>query len=318
MPLFFRIVSLSFTYILLFGFASPCAQLSEQEVDREIVLEVFKVSRVSKHILLPIDIKGKRYHFFLDTAATITGYDTSLRSLLGDFGRSAVLHTIDGEKRIPLFRPPSARLGHLDLPTDKPVLCMDLGKLRDLCKEEIHGLLGMDFLKDRVFRINFDRGEVAFLQSVVSRPGVRIPINSEHFDVPQVKMTIPGFQKQENFLVDTGLVGNDSGCLRAEIFDAIAEQHLLTHAGRSRSETILGSGSAQQGLVKAVSLGNHCHKNLRFSRAKVSLLGMNYWSRYIVTFDFPNRAIYLQKGQQFDRVSDAMEKASETGQVRKR
>ena len=43
------------------------------------------------------------------------------------------------------------------------------------------------------------------------------------------------------------------------------------------------------------------HADLIFSTSGWNVLGLNYWSRYVTTFDFPGQAIYLKKGARFDQ-----------------
>jgi hypothetical protein len=53
---------------------------------------------------------------------------------------------------------------------------MDLGKLREAAGLKFDGILGMDFLRNHVVRIDFDNDEVNFLRSVGPNPGVRVPV----------------------------------------------------------------------------------------------------------------------------------------------
>lgn len=254
--------------------------------------------------MLPLEIQGKKYPFVLDTGATVTVYDTSLRSLLGEAIQSATLHTPDGEMQVTAYSSPPAKLGHLDLPRMSPVFCMDLGQFRELCSREIYGLLGMDFLEKYVFQLDFDRSEVTFLRSVGSDSGLRVPITF-HNRVPQVRMTLPGLHEQEFFKLDTGYAGIGNGDLHAELFDSLAERGFLNPAGQVESVTTSGSEIVRKGRLLELSLGHFRHKQLLFSRGnKANSLNINYWSRYVVTFDMPNRAIYLKKGGQFDRADE--------------
>jgi hypothetical protein len=77
-------IALCLALALLAGRAPSSTDLPEQASDREAVLERFKLSRDSKILLLPVEVQGKKYSFVLDTGATTTVYDTSLRSILGD------------------------------------------------------------------------------------------------------------------------------------------------------------------------------------------------------------------------------------------
>jgi hypothetical protein len=47
------------------------------------VLAEFDVAKGGDVILLPVRLKGKTYHFAMDTGASLTAYDRSLKPLLG-------------------------------------------------------------------------------------------------------------------------------------------------------------------------------------------------------------------------------------------
>jgi hypothetical protein len=288
------ILALSFGVFLPVGSAHINAELSENTSRRETVLERFQLSKESKILLLPVDINGKKYSFVLDTGSTITFYDTALRSVLGDPVRSGTIHTPTGEKSTILFRPPAAKVRRFNLPTKSYVACVDLGKWRELLKEEIYGVLGMDFLIEHVFCIDFGRAEVTFLRSLGPDPGVRIPITFED-NVPRVEVTFPGQKEREKCVVDTGYIGTD-GNLRSVLFDDLVKRGFVTLVGQSKSETISGSGNTKRGRVETISLGNFRHNNLLFARSKLSNLSLYYWAEYgVVTFDFPNKTMYLKK-----------------------
>ena len=61
-----------------------------------------------------------------------------------------------------LYSPPTARVGSLPL-TNDPVLCRDLTLLRDACGRPFYGFAGIDFLKDWIIRINFDKERLDIL-----------------------------------------------------------------------------------------------------------------------------------------------------------
>jgi hypothetical protein len=156
----------------------------------------------------------------------------------------------------------------------------------------------MDFLSKHIFRIEFDRGEVTFLRSPGPDAGQKCAVQSHGF-YWLIAMDIPGLDRPEHFLVDTGESGFGSGRLRAEAFAALAKRSQLMVAGEAKHLTASGVREERQGRVDAVSLAGFRHEKLIFGEAKASVLGLNYWSRYVVTFDFPHHTIYLKKGRRF-------------------
>lgn len=301
MPRLRRMVVSCIISCLLAGCGCPNTDLPEQKSTEKCVLERFIVSRDNSYILLPLVIKGKKYDFILDTGAGLTVYDESLRYLLDKPVQQNIMLTPHGDFLAALFLSPPARLGHFGLRAMSPVLCLDLAAFRDYCSKDVYGLLGMDFLRGQVLRIDFDRSEVTFLQSADNDSGVRFPLTFHNY-IPEVQLTIPGLPQQESFQVDTGFASLGSGSIRADVFDALAKRGILKLAGQTTALTLSGPRNISKGFVENIGFGPFRHKKLLFTRTlNANYLGIEYWSRYVVTFDFPNKALYLKESRQFDR-----------------
>ncbi|HWG45515.1 MAG TPA: PDZ domain-containing protein [Gemmataceae bacterium] len=295
-----RLASFFLASALLAGIGCLGGESLRHEDALPPVLDCFKISTDGGPLLLPVEIQGKSYPFMLKTGASRTIYASLLRPLLGKTIQSNQMRMSDRDITVTFCQPPAAKLGHLDLPKKSPVVCMDLGKMREVSGEKISGLLGMDFLSKHVFRIDFDRGEVTFPPSAGPDAGQRLPIVFVNH-LPHVMVEIPGLPARENFVVDTGMAGYVSGDLRREAFTALAKQGKLAIAGQTLTETPAGTGTEQIGRIEAISLADYRHEKLLFSKSHQNALGLNYLSRFVVTFDFPNGAIYLKKGRQYDR-----------------
>ncbi len=277
----------------------PAAQLA----DAEEVIERFSIPKDSSLILLPATIKEKRYRLVLDTGASWTVYDKPLWSLLG---KTKALQKIENARKnitVPRFDPPDARLGKLSLPKDRLVVGADLKEVRENSGEDIHGILGMDFLKRHIFRMDFDRGEIVFLRRVGPDPGQRLAVTLRH-DLPYVRINLPGLKEAEEFILDTGYArggGYEGGWLRKATFDALIKSGKMISGGNIAFAGLAGSQTTQYGWLDVLSFAGNTHNNLVFHEGEVSLLGLDVLSRYVVTFDFPHQAIYLKKGRQFDK-----------------
>lgn len=282
-----------------------CLERSEsaaQLADAEEVIERFSISKDSHcWILLPVAIKGKRFRLVLDTGANWTVYDKPLWCLLG---KKKALQITDENITVPCFDQPDARLGRLTLPKDSLVLGSDMKELREEFGEDIHGILGMDFLKRYIFRMDFDRGEVVFLRKVGPDPGQRLAVTLKD-DRPYVRINLPGLKEPENFILDTGFArgigGCDGGCLRKPTFEALIKSGKLKLRGNYRFVGFAGGQMKGYGWLDALPFAGNTHKNLSFTEKEHSSLGLDVLSRYVVTFDFAHQAIYLKKGRQFDK-----------------
>lgn len=302
-----------FVLSLLIFFIWLDLKFSRQTSTREIALERFNFSRFSWP-LLPVEIQGRKYPFTLDTGASISGFDLSFYSLLGEPVQSKIMLSFESKIITKIFFSPAAKLGHFIFPKRSPVFCGDFKKWLMPSGENVYGVLGMDFLKEQIFQIDFDRREVTFLRTVGLDPGVRIPILLDDAGIPQVQLRIPGLMRPEAFQIDTGDIGVSDGVLRTELFDYLCKQRKLKAVGNGKSFRLSSASGIVKvdgvyenslGCVDDISIGPFRHHNLLFRRlSQESSLGIEFWSRYKVTFDFPNGAIYLKRGCEFYRTNN--------------
>jgi hypothetical protein len=285
-------------FVLLLGPSLRAFEQPQKAGETETVLERFKVAKDGDMVLLPVEIQGKRYKFVLDTGSSNTVYDTSFRSLLGKPIKSEKASTVGQEISVSIFRSPKAKLGKLSLPKDSEVVCADIRNLGEVSGDQVDGLLGMDFLRQQIFRIDFDKGEVTFLRSIGPFPGQRVPVKF-HWNYPLVMAETPRVRGQIPFLVDTACdIG--SGRLEADLFSHLDRLGGVNIDGVCRTLGLSGEQCNRFGWIESLSLEGFQHKKLLFTEGRINVLGIDYWARYVVTFDFPHRAIYLKKGRQFD------------------
>lgn len=267
----------------------------------EAVVERFPIPKGGALLLVPVELKGKTYRFALDTGCSGSVYDDSLAPLLGEPVSTQVVRTADGVVRRPLYPSPDARLGGLSLRTGSPVITTDLRRVREAVGEEVYGCVGMDFLSRHVFRVDPDKGEVVFLRSAGPAAGDRVPTTIRN-NVPFVRARVAGLAEPETFLVDTGAYsGGGTGLLRAEAFDELVRRGKVTPIDTALSVSLSGQSVRRRGRAAEVELAGHRHPGLILTAAGRSYLGLNYWSRYVATFDFAAGSIYLRKGSRFDR-----------------
>jgi hypothetical protein len=260
----------------------------------EAVLERFAVAQGGMLLLLPVELKGRKLSFAIDTGASSCVVDSSLTPLLGEPLRTEAVATSDGVARLQFFPPPEALVGRLSLRTGSPVIATDLRRLREISGEEVYGFIGMDFLAQHVLRIDPDRGEVTFLRSAGPEPGRRVPLAFEG-NVPYVQVRLAGMDEPQPFLVDTGCSpGGGTGLLQAATFDALARGGQVKVTGRTAGQSLSGVAQRQRGRVREMTLADFRHADLIFSASQRNILGVTYWRRYVATFDFPAGAIYLR------------------------
>jgi hypothetical protein len=266
----------------------------------EPVLERFQIAKGGSLLLLPVRLKEKRLLFALDTGASCSVYDSSLIPLLGKPLREDEVGTSDGVTRVRFFRSPDAMLGRLTLRTDSPVIAVDLGSVREATGEDVYGFIGMDSLARYVIRIDPDHGEIVFLQTPGPDPGQRLPLGSEN-QLPCVLIRLSGLDEPQRFIVDTGCVpGGGTGLMQSQIFNTLVAQRKIEGVGVTSGQSLSAVAERQRGTVEEISLAGYRHANLIFSASVRNILGLNYWLRYSVTFDFPRGELYLKKSRMFD------------------
>ncbi len=159
----------------------------------------------------------------------------------------------------------------------------------------------MDFLGKHVFRIDPDRGEVIFLRSAGLDPGRRLPMTLQD-NIPYVGVQVSGMDEPQAFQVDTGASsGGGSGLMKVGTFDLLAKQGKIKPTDNALAQSLSGMTLRRRGKLEEISLAGHRHADLIFSASPRNVLGLNYWSRYVATFDFPGGAIYLKRGSRFDQ-----------------
>jgi hypothetical protein len=265
----------------------------------QVTSQTFEFRPRAGLILLPVSVDGKLYDFALDTGFQRTVFDLSLRAKLGkSLGFVLFNDSVMAEE----FKWPAARLGDMDLVSEERVECLDLSELRSKTGQEFYGVLGMDWLQHRAFEIDFDKGRVSFLGSNSLPPSLLSRGTPIQFVESQARIDaeVAGLGSVE-FLIDTGYVGQfhlnpkDFARLKPEKGKKNARLGETWQLGR-------GSKSTEVGAVEFLKLGDFSYEWPIFYKNPYDgdrLLGLEIWSRHVVIFDFPNRVLYLRKGERF-------------------
>jgi len=306
------LVSLCFCIFLFAGCATIPDSYSDTCTEPEVLAE-FKIEGGAKPILLPVTLDGEEYLFCLDTGSTTTIFDASLKDKLGKRflwpkkGKAAGGKTIEAE----LFRIPQAYLGPLNMRDCGLIAVIDLELLSPALARKAQGIIGMDFLKKYVVRIDFDTATVSFLKSKRDTGIFSFlqPEKNEHPEwgqplsikyeflsgLPLVKGRIAD-DIPVNFMIDTGhVIPKVDGNLKSRIFNNIS----------SKVELKTKKDSNKTAVIDNFSIGSFEYRDAIFHESNYSSLGMGFLRRHLVTFDFPNRQMYLKKGRYFDRPTNA-------------
>ena len=297
------VLGLSFFVLLLTcGCADEPKSTSEGPTDQNLLAE-FKIAKGGDPILLPVRFKDKEYLFCLDTGSSHTVFDTSLERELGNAKRIERMITLGNPIMAEVFDAPEAFLGPLNLQDCGEVTCIDLKMLSLVVGKKISGAIGMNFLKKYIVQIDFDKGTLSFLQPAEgqhSHWGKELAINYDSLGWPHITCNILDGIKVD-FMIDTGY--NTTGALDRKIFEQIlSEKELKT------SEMLFATASGvirkREMRIDSLSVRSFEYQDLIFDEANWSCLGLSFLSRHIVTFDFPNSRIYLEKGKGFKKIDE--------------
>lgn len=245
-----------------------------------------KFDKDSLAVVMPVRLAGASSPFFVDTGATITALDSRFRDKLGVSIKTVTVNTPDGRAEMEVFRLPHASAAGESLSGVNEVLCMDFSRLRAVVGINFYGVIGMDFLRHHIVRLDFDRGELSFLARVANTSDTSFALDVSPTQPPSITLDIAG-AGEVVFILDTGASG--AGSVDARVGALLLKKGAGTATGPIESESVLGSSTSSAICVKEISLGGFRHRGLVFERGSANVLGLAFLQRYIVTLDFPRK-----------------------------
>lgn len=299
-----NIISGFFVIILLISTAPLSAVEPRKVIDPVSIIEKIDAAGDGVGVLsLPVTINDKTYRFILDTGSAGVVYDVSFRSILGKSKKNEKVNSEAGIFELAAFDSPEAFIGKIRLKTTSNVVMSDLKSIREWSGVDYYGVIGMSFLRKHILKIDFDKGEVLFLKSLEKDPGQALAISYQH-GVIYTEALLPGLEPKEKFLIATGSDTNVSGTISNRDINMLTTSHMAKRLS-SNQESISLSGSTVKKVdfrLNSFTLGPFTVRNPIFSTSKKAdnQLGLGYLSRFVVTFDFPRKVMYLKKGKAYD------------------
>lgn len=279
----------------------PVVKTQEAEVKQKIE---FTIAKAGDPILVPVRFRGEEYLFVVDTGSSHTTFDSSFKNELGDAKKMVMGETLANSIVVQTFDAPEAFLGPFGIQDCGEVICMDLRMLSLVDGKKISGIIGMNFLKNYVVQIDFDNGRLSFSKPMGKRGsalGKEFAINDNTLGMPQIKGNILDGIKVD-FIIDTGL--NATGTLERKISRAVLSKRNLKTSD-TLVATLSGTVRSRDIRIDSISFGSFQYRDLIFGEGSVNNLGLDFLSRHLVTFDFPNNRIYLKKGKGFEKTEEA-------------
>jgi hypothetical protein len=238
------------------------------------------------YVIVPLRIDGGReLPFLVDTGAAHTLFDKSLEAQLNRSRGNTIIDSWEGQEKAAVYVMPRLYAGDVPLVTGNVTATQDFSEPSMAIGEHVMGVLGMDCLSHYCVQLDFASDKLRFQTSTdrtnrdLGKAFALVTIRSGD-ERPGIRENLIGL-KGALSQVDTGEPGD--GWLRPKYF-LQWESKAATLSGREAHspDAILGSDSYSQISLRKVDV--FCDG-----------IGLRFLSRHLVTFDFPNRVMYLKR-----------------------
>ena len=246
------------------------------------------------HIFVKVRVgHGDELPFILDTGASISAFDDSIEPQLG-----ARVHTISiwrwgGQRDSGVYAAPHFYLGGTRLVSGPMVTTCDFKKISGDIGRPVLGLIGMDVLGHYCVQLDFAAGKVRFLDADhadKSKWGRAVPLVNIGDGCLAVRENLAGVPGVGS-LIDTG--DNGVGWLVPEIYRQWTNQIRSPAEGEvSSPHGVLAGEKYKTVKLRSLDMNELASGDLHM---QFNGVGLHALSRYVVTFDFPNRTMYLRK-----------------------
>ena len=261
-------------------------------------------------VILPVTIGAQTFNFCLDTGCTKTVFDRSLRPLLGAQLGSVTAGAQRGAIRVRLYAPPKLSLGQLAVELTSPVICTDLAVFRSVFGEPCDGILGLDVLSQFVLRLDVSGRKVCFLRSAEDACGEPITLIQNEESADPVEKKYGNYRtvaisacladgESALFTLDTG-AANETLMANSKLFEELSKQNAIDNHRESYAVTLSGIYGATRGVLTSIKAGAFRHQQFSITTTGAkNKLGLDYFARYVATFDFPNHRLFLAPSSRF-------------------
>lgn len=298
--------------LLLFCCTSVWAQ--EEVYDDKRLQEIFEKAapvkdtfcielpfEYKKQIIVSATVNNETYRFLFDTGGyNMLNKDIAASNKLVPFTEQLLNSSNGITKPAGIVSLPNLTLGGLDF-INTSAYTIDLsnpGKLNCMVNG---GIIGSSVIKKCVWQIDYTRKTIIMTNSLANvnlgKDAIKVPVHFNMYKQPYVLMRING--KQEMIMFDTGCsyplwlssrevaqVGKISRC-RA----SITGSNIETHNGSIQSDLNVISIDATLADLNFTQVPAYYQESDNY----LSLLGNPLIKDYIVTLNFPDRELYLER-----------------------
>src|SRR4030088_3362470 len=205
-------------------------------------------------IWLKVGVTGRSepLNFLLDSGAGVSAVDLQTACCLRlKLGERQKVQGVSGQGFGYRVRDLQAVSGGIGLPSS--VLAIGLGSVSRGCQQRIDGILGADFLRDRVVQIDFTAGRVRLLENC--------DVNLANCEVLPIRMC------NDAFCVPVRVAGNPAQWMRLDTGCDTALEWVVsgTEKRRSRRTSVGLSGVSIRYINTSVQLGKQCFNTVTTS-----------------------------------------------------
>ena len=265
--------------------------------------ESFRLGQDGDLVLLPVQMAGNVYPFVLDTGSTDHSFDISLREHLGTpNGRARARGTGQATIQLETFKTPLLRVGSFDVPPSargtSPVI--DFARIRLLTEQDVRGVLGASFLKEKLVQFDFDQGilRIAPRSCEDNTIGKPLPLTFDKNGRPWVDNLQIG-DKTESFMITTG--ANHGIEVHKWLFDALLADGKLTELPVISGETHAGPVRSRRGRLADFKWDVYSHHGIVVEEGVGNAIALRYLRRFVVTLDATGHRVYIRPGIYFNR-----------------
>ena len=253
-------------------------------------------------IRVPVNAFGKTLYFLLDTGFTVSAIDAKYKSYLGEAaGTYSAESPLGTNNVLPVFHCLEISIAGKSMELEK-IACLDLKMARLISGQPCDGILGMDFFSKNVASIDFDNKVFSLNDTVpenVRETFVAVPL--KQFNQHYTAEISANHTQILDLLIDTG--DNSSISFNSEAWQKV----FSTNQANEITVTIAGVGNrvaqSKIGVVGQMAIEGLNYTNLHATYIHnpddPSHLGLGFFRRHNVTFDFANQMLYLEPSQQF-------------------
>jgi len=228
---------------------------------------------------------GEDLPFLVDTGTSDTVIDKSLAPTLGKALGPAIFQSWGVKETNSSYAAPTLYLGGARLVTGDRIFSYDCKQMSSAAGHPVMGILGMDVLKHYCIQLDFAAGKMRFLDAeradkkIWGKAFPIVPLNSRD-PRPAVGENLLGAHGPHS-LIDSGC--DADGWLMPQFFRQWTNQAVPAAKGEARSPAGMFDGEKYP-LV-----------SLRAQDVESDGIGIRFLARHLVTLNFPNRTMYLQR-----------------------